>query len=173
VKPEPKIQGLTIHSPWAELVARGHKTIENRGWAPPSSMLGMYIAVHASTRWAQEAAEFIDRNLNRFNLRATPRPDECKYGIVAVTRLVGWIKDEQIVGRPPKVVAMLPGYELNENDWRWFFGPFGLVLRDTVRIEPIPCRGQQKFWKLFPETQALVRRRYLRATSGFKQAVSP
>lgn len=165
---EQKILGLTVHSPWAELIARGIKTVENRSWAPYEWMLGRYIAIHASTRWDQEGVDFINRNHTRFQVE-TPQLQECVYGVVAVARLVGWVvRGPESDGQKPVTVKMLPGYEFGSNvnaagrslDWSWFTGPFGWVLRDTVRIAPVACRGMQKLWALPPPVYKSVRQRF-------------
>jgi hypothetical protein len=37
---------------------------------------------------------------------------------------------------------------------RWFAGPVGLVLRDPLPIEPIPCRGALGFFEWHPDPEA-------------------
>lgn len=162
-----KILGLTIHGPWAELVARGLKTVENRTWPPYEWMLGRYLAIHASTRWDQEGAEFIARNHARF-AADPPMVTEIQYGVIAVARLVGWVERGPDSDPRPRTLRMLEGYEFGDNisplghsvDWRWFQGPFGWVLRDIVRIPPVACRGMQKLWALPKPVYASVRRRF-------------
>ena len=39
---------------------------------------------------------------------------------------------------------------------RWFFGRYGFVLADARPLPLIPCRGQLSFFKLQPETLAIV-----------------
>lgn len=41
---------LTLHQPWASLVALGVKTIETRSWRAPESLLCEPIAIHAAAR---------------------------------------------------------------------------------------------------------------------------
>lgn len=47
------MKAVTLHQPWATLIALGHKHIETRSWTPPSSLIGETIAIHASSprRW--------------------------------------------------------------------------------------------------------------------------
>lgn len=159
------IRGLTIYPPWSELVADGLKPIENRGWTPWPSMLGRYLAVHASLRYDVEGADFIDRNPARFGMRRAPRLEDCKHGgIIAVARLVGWVEIGAHGAGQHKVITMLPGHSFVwETDGRWLLGRYGWVLRDAVRFEPVPCRGKQGLWKLDPDVYEKVRRRYDRA----------
>lgn len=162
-----KILGLTVRAPHAELIARGRKPIEGRGWPPYEWMLGRYIAVHASRAFDQEGADFIQRNHGRFAVDP-PRWEECVFGIVAVARLVGWVQRTE--NGPPKTIAMLPGHAFGDNldelgtsiDWRWFSGvyEYGWVLREVTRISPVACNGRQKLWKLPPLVYESVRNRW-------------
>ena len=44
------MKALTLHQPWASLIADGRKTIETRSWAPPRALIGKRIAVHAGRK---------------------------------------------------------------------------------------------------------------------------
>lgn len=41
---------ITLHQPWATLIALGVKTIETRSWAPPKALIGERLLIHAGTR---------------------------------------------------------------------------------------------------------------------------
>ena len=41
------MKALTLHQPWASLVALGVKTIETRSWPAPASLIGQPLAIHA------------------------------------------------------------------------------------------------------------------------------
>jgi hypothetical protein len=43
------IQAITLWQPWASLIARGLKRYETRSWAPPASLIGKRLAIHAGT----------------------------------------------------------------------------------------------------------------------------
>jgi hypothetical protein len=160
---EHKILGLTVHSPWAQLIASGHKSCECRSWPPYDFMLGKYIAVHASTRWDQEGYEFINRNIGRFKVEPPRVGPGLEYGIIAVARLVGWVRraPDAVGDQEPKTVAMLPGHAFGGDDWRWFHAnEYGWVLRDVKRIRPVAVKGRQGFWPLPPLVYESVRRRW-------------
>ena len=175
-----KILGLTVRSPAAELIARGIKTIENRGWPPHEWMLGRYLAIHASPMWDQEWADFVRRNLGRFAVEP-PLVGECRYGVIAVARLVGWVRrveSASVPGAPwtAEPVKMLDGHAFgaaedphgHSIDWRWFqpqIFEYGWVLRDVRRITPVACKGRQGVWKLPPLVYSSVRRAYERAAA--------
>ena len=44
------MKAITLHEPWATLIAAGKKTIETRDWKPPAYLLGERIAIHAGRR---------------------------------------------------------------------------------------------------------------------------
>lgn len=44
----PTIKALSLHQPWASLIALGAKTIETRGWAAPGHVVGDLVAIHAA-----------------------------------------------------------------------------------------------------------------------------
>jgi hypothetical protein len=121
------MKALTICQPYAELIARGEKPIENRTW--PTRYRGP-IAIHASKSrsWME------------------PEDDEQYPGmafgaVVAVADLVACLH----LGDPP-------GFRWPE---RWerlarhehTNGPWCFVLENVRRIEPVPCRGAQGFWE--------------------------
>ena len=41
---------ITLHQPWASLIALGVKTVETRSWPAPAHLVGQTIAVHAGKR---------------------------------------------------------------------------------------------------------------------------
>lgn len=41
------MKALTLHQPWASLIALGVKTIETRSWRAPQALIGQRIAIHA------------------------------------------------------------------------------------------------------------------------------
>ena len=43
----PDRPAITLHQPWASLVAHGIKNIETRSWPPPQGIIGERIAIHA------------------------------------------------------------------------------------------------------------------------------
>ena len=43
-------QGLSLHQPWATLIAAGVENIETRSWPPPQNLIGQHIAIHAAKK---------------------------------------------------------------------------------------------------------------------------
>lgn len=134
---------LTLWQPWATIVAAGHKLIENRRWAPPSTLIGQRFAIHAGQVYDREAVQWINDRL------LAGRPGEEDY--VCPVKPVA--PAGAVVG-----VATLEGFTYSAADLRpelakWFIGPVGWILRDVVSIDPVPCRGAQKLWTM-PEAIA-------------------
>ena len=128
------IKAITIRQPWAWLIIAGHKDIENRSWQ--TGFQGRAL-IHAGKSLDESGVAFMK-----------------KMGIAAPERfdLGGIIGSVEIVGCVSKSAS------------RWFFGPFGFVLRDPISIPFFPCRGALSFWN-FDET--------LLATSQPNQTTHP
>lgn len=45
------MNAITLHQPWATLVALGVKTIETRSWPAPKSAIGQRLAIHAGSTY--------------------------------------------------------------------------------------------------------------------------
>lgn len=110
------MKALTICQPYAELIARGEKVIENRTW--PTAYRGL-LAIHAgkSTAWFD-----------------TPSDADLPRGaVVAIARLV----DCRRVGELP---ADLQAHAHAHGPWCWVLAD---VERFP---NPIPARGAQGLW---------------------------
>ena len=114
------MKALTICQPYAELIARGEKRIENRTW--PTSYRGP-LAIHAG-----KSREWLD-------------PDEIDYpdgelvfgAVVAVADLVGCRRVEDLTG----------GWRDHEHA----HGPWCWLLANVRRLPtPVPMRGAQGLW---------------------------
>lgn len=129
------MKALTLWRPWPAMIIHvpeaQAKRVENRGWRPPSGLIGHRIAIHAG--------EHLDH-------RALA---ECRYmlGDAAPT-------DAQCLAKGIVGTAVVKGV-CTQADMRWFVGPFGWILTDVVTLpEPIPCKGRQGLWTVPPEIAA-------------------
>lgn len=137
------LRALTLHRPWAWLIAHDTKRVENRDWEPPEWMIGQYLAIHAGKTWDQDGADFA-----RMISTTMPRSSaDHPIGIVAVCKVVGVIHPD---AEPPS--ALIEGL-----DMRWYMGSFGWVLSDVVAIDTVPCRGAQGLWFVPSDELAKVR----------------
>jgi len=127
---------LSVRQPWAWAIVFAGKDIENRSWSCYSSNRRFRgrCAIHASagmTRYEYtEASEFMA------SVGITcPSPAELARGaIIGTVEVI-----DGITKRAPAASS------------RWFFGPFGLVLRDPEPLsEPLPVSGQLGFFEWQP-----------------------
>lgn len=147
------MHAITLHQPWASLIAAGIKDKETRSWAPPKALIGQRIAIHAALRRPSKllypvkdgsAYGFLDvQDMPRGAVVATAR-------LQAAYQICG--KDECFLYAPCcKACEDLTEChrELYEPDdygdysvgrWVWF-------LEDVQPLEePMPAKGGQKFW---------------------------
>jgi len=121
------MKALTIHQPWAWLVAAGHKDIENRSWLAPWGMMGSTIVIHAGLvrdEFAYFTARGILESTGTFGM---PDAGELAYGAaIGTARIIGCVR---------------------ESKSPWFFGPFGIVLDEAeLWSKPVSIRGQLGLW---------------------------
>lgn len=147
------MRALTLWQPWGWAIVAGYKPVENRPWAPPRNMLGVPFAIHAGKKWDTDGAAWILAALGCQEFSTDSL-------VTAAGAVIGVATIERVVYGDPELVhsGRHPG-TLTPDQRRWFFGPYGWVLRDVRRLaEPVPCRGAQMFWTLPSDVEAEVRR---------------
>lgn len=181
-----RIAALTVHQPWASLIALGSgarpKRVENRTWTPGAAELspGDYLAVHAGTyvtRHGQGADQWggaVELYLAR---RGLVGPQPILDGLLAAPPRE---RGDRFDARERYARAAVPyGAVLAVATYAgwvsepltvggepdpWFAGPYAWVLDDVVALpEPVPCRGDRGLWPLPPDVLAAVRDGYGRA----------
>lgn len=128
-------KAITVQQPWAELIGKGVKLVENRG---RNTTYRGPLAIHAGSRWSKRGAHD-ERVMGA--LGGLPTYDTLPTGvIIAVADLVDchqsrgsrcchpWGETAYVAGTKPKATPK---------------PCFHLVLADVVRLpEPIPMPGQ-------------------------------
>lgn len=132
------MKALTICQPYAELIVRGDKPIENRTW--PTAYRGPLV-IHAGKSRAWLGDDDEDAALYAVDTRAIP------FGaIVGVARLVACLKIDDVSPWPNRW-RHLRDHEHAHGPWCW-------VLEDIKRAaQPIPCRGAQGLWDVSREME--------------------
>lgn len=123
------MRALTIHQPYAHLIAIGGKLVENRRWRTPYRGP---IAIHAGKQRHRLA--------HGDDVRW---PDMAFGAIVAVTELVECLS----IGEIDRLAAS--GSDLHRllGIHRHTTGPICWCLANVTRIDPpIPCSGRQGLW---------------------------
>lgn len=111
---------LSIQQPWAWAIVYAGKDIENRSWS--TNFRGKFL-IHTGKKFDREGYEWIKEEFPDINI---PGPKDFLLG--------GVIGSAEIVGCVQK------------HNSRWFFGPFGFVLRNPVQETFIPLKGQLGFF---------------------------
>ena len=126
------MKALTICQPYAQLIVRGEKRVENREW--PTRYRGP-LAIHAgvSREWLQP------EDLVAFELLHDP----LVFGaVVGVANLVACLHIEAItLAKVEKRFPWIRDHEHTNGTWCW-------VLEDVRRFDPIPWKGAQRLWTL-------------------------
>lgn len=156
------MRALSIWRPWIWCIVEcpaasgpGPKRVENRGWPPPSTILGAEpIALHAAKNFDHGAPPFARRlGVEIPHLLAlaprepggVPRPVHPEGVIVGVARVTGWVNGAP--GQVESFAGMSRARAETVAASPWFFGPYGWVLEDVVALpQPVPHRGAQGLW---------------------------
>ena len=154
-KGEP-VYAITLHQPWATLIALGVKTVETRSWPAPARLLGQRIAVHAGRRLVRRPDDAIERDL-RARWGEDWRVIIPTGAVLATAVLTGMAQVKHIdsssghavhndsiefgrtagTGRTP----IDPWGDFSYGRWLWF-------LDDVEALpEPVPAVGRQSFWR--------------------------
>lgn len=141
------MRALTICQPYAELIARGVKRVENRRWA--TNVRGD-ILIHAG-----KSLEYLDLDESEsFDEQYGINLKDMTFGaIVAMATLtdciaLGRIESERRKTHTVRTGADFPSrleFLLNHEHVE---GPWCFVLANIRRIEPIPYRGAQGFFNV-------------------------
>jgi hypothetical protein len=70
---------LSLHQPWASLIALGVKTIETRSWSAPTSLVGQRIAIHAAAKRPTKHGVIGDHRYDRYDDEWYMRPRDQRY----------------------------------------------------------------------------------------------
>lgn len=133
------MKAITICEPYATLIARGIKRVENRTWAAPGAVVGKRIAIHAgkSKSWLAPG----------------------NYGIPLSELTFGAVVATAVLADCVHVYPNIPEWAKNEYPWlhdhEHTEGPVCWILTDVVKLPtPIPFKGAQGFWDIPDELLA-------------------
>ena len=150
------MKAITVHQPYASLIAEGVKTIETRSWKPPQALIGKRIAIHAAKRKIGEQ-EWIDMPMGitktMYDLFGARWRMEVPYGaVVATATILNVTQVEYLSEHEGKMYAVCDEAVCDEievdpygdfNDGRWLW-----ILDDIQKLAaPIPAIGKQGFWE--------------------------
>ncbi len=113
---------ISVYQPWADLIVRGVKDIENRSW--PTRFRGR-ILIHAGSniKW-----DIVEEHRRTLGLDSVDDYEPQTMAIVGMVDIVDCV---------------------NTHRSRFFLGPYGFVLRNAVRFrKPIRYRGRQRIFRV-------------------------
>jgi hypothetical protein len=164
------MRAISLHQPWASLIAIRAKRIESRSWSTPyRGPLAIHAAkTQTSLRDGYHNCEPFRTELRRGGFPMVSNgvsdfPDDGAFPlgcIVAVCQLVTILPTAGLDWRAdgikvPTVTILTSPHERDFGDYEP--GRFAWVLADVHRLpEPIPYRGQQGLWELEPEVVAQI-----------------
>jgi hypothetical protein len=148
------VKALSVSQPWCwavvDPIARKH--IDNRSWAPPISMIGQRFAIHAAKSWDKDP---IYRGPTGYLM--TPSAFfSCYVDLDHAPMAYSHYVSSAVVGVATLDRVVTKADTLPVDQQRWFFGPFGWVLKDIIAITPVPCAGKQGLWSLPPHVESAV-----------------
>lgn len=130
------MKAITLHQPWASLVAVGAKKIETRSW--PTKYRGP-LAIHSGKAQNVSGGGYV---LEKAELYGIVIP-EMQYGaVIAIADLVDCIE-------------MTREFIINITSPEWYFGEYQVgryawILANIRQIEPVPATGRQGLWNWEP-----------------------
>lgn len=154
------MKALTIHQPYASLIADGRKPYETRHWAPPAVLIGERVAIHAAKKWDDELRE----TAIEFGYDPDGQPGMPLGAVVATARLVAahqltgavvdsdehgwWASTCRTIGNDPMQRQMYGTLCIRADRYGDFHGGRWAWAFDKVdRFEhAVPAHGAQGFW---------------------------
>lgn len=153
---EPVTCAVTVHQPYAQMIARGLKRVETRSW--PTRHRGL-IAIHAAKQLehaqiervlGSPAFDGLGRARQHVLLDALTSERYPLGAIIAVANVIDVVR----IGFPTDADARIPEpgtIEYALGDYQP--GRYAWLLSDATPIRPVPCRGQQAIWTLDTQTR--------------------
>ena len=156
------VKALTLHQPWASLIAAGAKRFETRFWCPPSVVICKRIAIHAGKQMigpedllgTPGLPKAIAKFLGRWWMYQVPQG-----AVVATARVVGGYRVRNVENGfaycdhgPSRdnfttMARSLPVDlfgDFSPGRWLW-------ELEDVQPLDPpVPARGRQGLWDWTP-----------------------
>lgn len=121
------MKALTICQPYADMIAKGEKIIENRKWPAPAKLIGQRIAIHAGKSRSWMDPEDLKE-----------RPDMVFGAVIATAELVACLHLDKL---PPHLLSR----DDANGPWCW--------LLDKVEVlpRPVPVNGALGLWEWHDE----------------------
>ncbi len=150
------MKAITLHQPWASLIACGAKQIETRSWA--TKYRGP-LAIHAGKKdpreWLHPCSDYdfvgvAEKALNGALFYELPRG-----AVIAIAELVDCFRvtgrASLKIGNEKHALAVLEnGMRITEKEFLfgdYSIGRYAWILANVRAIEPVPAKGMQRLWE--------------------------
>ncbi|MEZ4390283.1 MAG: ASCH domain-containing protein [Polyangiales bacterium] len=173
---------LTIHQPWATLIARGFKRVENRTWTPSPLELspGDFVLLHAgrgfdAVAWEAALAAADAEGARVELLEALRRPLATARSIASRSLRAASMRGAEAIARELVPFSAIVGVArfvgvIEPTDsaafGRWYEGPFGWEMDDAVEVEPVVVQGAPGLFGVESKVFATVVERWHEAAFG-------
>ncbi|MFZ1430582.1 MAG: ASCH domain-containing protein [Geminicoccaceae bacterium] len=138
------MKALTIHQPWASLIAHGWKSVEFRSWPAPNRMIGQRIVIHAgkhpAKRGVQELLAADDAGLIASIGPSSPDRLATVRGFLEAAADRGYAM-RLSCGLGTAMLGNMLEPSTCAHNWGW------PLLQVERWDEPVPARGAQGFWE--------------------------
>lgn len=153
-----RLPGLSFWRPWTDAILRGPKRCENRSWAPPKTILGKLIALHATARY--DAGDWPMPGGWKPPTKADSRSDDVPRRPCRSSEPRARQRRARSQRCPSASSAKYADRIGTLDRDPWWAGPVGWLLDDVTAIDPVPCKGAQGLWTVPPAIAAEVRKRW-------------
>lgn len=139
------MKAITLHQPWASLVAAGWKEVETRSWSTPYRGP---LAIHAGKkrdRYGRELWQHVYSNIGQ------PAFDDLPFGVIVATcQLAAVFRTEHVLSREIHY-RPVRGWDTETGFGNYSLGRFAWILKEIVPVDPpIPAHGWQQLWNWEP-----------------------
>ena len=150
---------ITLHQPYASLIAAKVKREETRSRPPARAAVGQRIAIHAAKRRVAEIDLMDDPELQNAcrDTFGYHYPKDLPLGAVVATAVIHYTFQVKVIDMSLNLVK---GSSRDGGIWYWrdinAYGDFRVgrwiwVLRDIEPVDPpVPAKGRQGWWQWSP-----------------------
>ena len=154
--PYQPMYAITLHQPWASLIALGIKAVETRSWPAPERLIGQTIAIHAGKKIVKQPGCLVEKEMlvriGRDWRRAIPS------GVVVATATLSGVARVTCINATGRCavhdlsteVGCAVGLgqtridtwgDFSPGRWLWFLAEVSAL------PAPVPAIGHQSFWR--------------------------
>ncbi|EJL29974.1 ASCH domain-containing protein [Brevibacillus sp. BC25] len=143
------MKAITIHQPWATLIALGEKRFETRSW---STRYRGPIAIHAAKKVDKDICleEPFRSVLAKHGYTVDNLPTGAVVAIANLTECWRSLGEGYLSGVPilqNGIKGQTKQISPQEDSFGWFeSGRYAWEMTDVKQIDPVPAKGQQGLW---------------------------